>query len=161
MIPDAPHHKREHLDRMVARQKRRHLVAQLMTARRWARQLEQVLLKGTSPTGYSSPLTPLPRDQAERVLRPVRTLIEHLRDFVAEHAPEELAEAERRRSRAETRLWARNLLEQLRDTLDELTMELSGEDRAEQVQQDAKALRRRVRRLIDEAHSSLNVSDEG
>lgn len=161
MVSNDAHQHRDHLDRLIASQKRRHLVAQLMTARRWAHQLEELVLKGVSPTSYGSPLTPLPAAEAERVLQPVRRLMERFRQFVAEQAPEELAEAERWRSPAETKLWAQYLLEQIHDTVEELAVELSEEEgRAQDLHESAATLRHTVRTFIDEAHSGLATASK-
>ena len=106
--------------RLLARQQRQHLLALYITACNHARKLRRVVLEGESPTGYGSPLTPLPRDEAEAILRPIEEFLRRLRTFVAERAPEELAAHEAIQPPENTRVWASNLIERLRQTADDL-----------------------------------------
>jgi len=148
---------RDGLDRLVSGQRRRHLVAQFMTARRWAQALDDLVVRGVSPTGYGPPLTPLPPARATALLRPVRALMTHLREFVAEQAPAELAAAERRRSEGHTALWARNLLERLTDMVEEAAADVLHADpsvasrvSAERLVRDTRSLSERARRTLEE-----------
>ncbi|MGD9498246.1 MAG: hypothetical protein AB7Y46_18240 [Armatimonadota bacterium] len=149
------------LQRLLARQRRRHLVAQFMTARRWATQLGDVLLEGASPTGYGPPMAPLPREEAQRVLAPVEELLECLHRFVQEQAPEELEEAGRPRSEAHTRLWARNLLARLADTVEGLTREAARAGDGAAWRESADRLARAAPPLIHAAREALAATDAG
>ena len=104
---------------MLRRQQRRHLLSLYLAACHYARQLEGALQAGTSPTGFGSPLTPLPPDQAEAVLGPIREYVQELRQFVSEHAPEELAAHEQVQPASNTAVWSSNLLERMRQIADE------------------------------------------
>lgn len=132
------------LNRLIAGQRRRHLVAQLMTAQRWARLLEDVLVRGVSPTGYGPPVTPLPADAAEEVLSPVRLAIARARQSVAEQAPDELEQSERPQPPRQTLMWARNLLERFADTIEALACELCAPNTDSE-----------LRGLLDKARSRL------
>jgi len=146
------------LGRLLAGQRRRHLVAQLMTAQRWARALEGALTRGDSPTGYGRPLTPMPLETAQALLQPVQDAIVRLREFVAEQAPEELAQAERPQPPQQTSVWARNLLERIADTIEGLTEELSTAESGVLVAAAAR-LAEDVHPLLDRARDRLSTVD--
>lgn len=80
----------------------------------------RLLLEGESPTGYGAPLTPLPPEEAQAILAPIDRFLERLRDFVAELAPAELATQEAVQPPENTRVWASNLIERLRQIADDL-----------------------------------------
>ncbi len=161
MTPRRGHADSDDLDKLVAGQRRRHLVAQFMTARRWAQHLEDALLRGTSPTGYGARLAPLAPRMVECVLEPVAELIERFRRFVAEQAPEELAQAEAGRAEAHTVLWARNLLEQLADTVEELAREVGARAETEPLGESAQRLAEEVRPLVGRARRALTTWEDG
>lgn len=106
---------------LSARQRRQHLLSLYVSACDYARQLEGALLEGRSPTGYGSPLTPLDAGTAEAILGRVREYLRKLREFIEELAPEELQAHERPQPRANTLVWASNLLERLRQIGEELS----------------------------------------
>jgi hypothetical protein len=106
---------------LSARQRRQHLLSLYVSACDYARQLEGALVEGRSPTGYGSPLTPLDAETAEAILGHVRKYLEKLRGFVEELAPKELEAHERAQPRANTLVWASNLLERLRQIGEELS----------------------------------------
>lgn len=107
-------------DDLRRRQQRRHLLSLYLAACDYCRQLEGALQEGNSPTGFGSPLTPLPPGNAEAVLAPVRQYLGELREFVRRHAPEELAAHEQVQPLSNTAVWASNLLERLRQITEEL-----------------------------------------
>ena len=143
--------------RLLARQQREHLLALYITACNQVRKLRRLLLEGESPTGYGSPLTPLSPDEAEAVLRPAEEYLERLREFVAERAPEELAAHEAIQPEQNTRVWAANLLERLRQTADDLSerrLKRYGVSSPEDLAR-AEALRQRLTALVAEAVQEL------
>ncbi|MCD6350555.1 MAG: hypothetical protein J7M26_00440 [Armatimonadetes bacterium] len=143
--------------KLLARQQRQHFLALYIAARDYARQLEEAVLSGKSPTGYGAALTPLPPEQAEAVLGPVREYLEALREFVRLAAPEDLAEFEGQQSATSTAVWASNLLERLRYVADDLApqrLKKYGAPRGE-VQQRAEKLRRELIELLNTARSAL------
>ncbi len=92
-----------------------------MSACDYARQLEEALLLGRSPTGYGSPLTPVDVEVAAGILAPVREYLSRMRDIVARYAPEELAAHEAVQPVENTMVWASNLLERLRQLADDFS----------------------------------------
>ncbi len=142
--------------RLRAKQERQHLLALYITACDYARQLEEAVTQGHSPTGYGPPLTPLPEDVAEALLAPVRAYLAQMRDLVARHAPRELATFETRQPAANTVVWASNLLERLRQVSEDLAptrMRRYGSDPA-WAEQYAEASDR-LARLVAEARGVL------
>lgn len=107
-------------DDLRRRQQRRHLLSLYLAACDYYHQLEGALQEGKSPTGFGSPLTPLSRESAEAVLAPLRHYLTELREFVREHAPEELAAHEQVQPLSNTAVWGSNLLERLRQITEEL-----------------------------------------
>lgn len=105
---------------LLRRQQRRHLVSLYLAACDYARQLEGAIREGRSPTGFGSPLSPLPPEQADAVLGPVGDFLQQLREFVEAHAPEELRSHELVQAESNTSVWASNLLERLRQLAEEL-----------------------------------------
>jgi hypothetical protein len=99
---------------------RRHVAAVYATVRNLQRQMEDAALAGRSPTGVGPPLTPLPPQEAEAILAPVRELKAHLRAFAAETAPSELARLESAQGVNNTLVWLTNLLDKVRDSVDGL-----------------------------------------
>ena len=146
------------LANLLAHQRRRHLVAQYMTVRRWRTQLQDTLLEGRSPTGYGAPLAPLPRDQAERVLAPVDALLDRLRQFVAEYAGAELREVERQRSPNETRRWTAVLLDRLRDAAGEIADDARKRRHPTGLEQDAEDLVQEADAAVAAALEALDAA---
>jgi hypothetical protein len=105
------------------RQQRRHLLSLYLVARDYAQQLEGAVRTGKSPTGFGAPLTPLPPDTADEVLAPMHDFMERLRNFVQQHAPEELAAHEQVQPAGNTAVWASNLVERMRQVAEELAPE--------------------------------------
>jgi len=95
-------------------------VAAYATAAHMLLQMEEAAREGRSPTGVGSPLAPIPADEAETILAPVRTAVTRLRQLVEDLAPAELSALERPQSPDNTRVWVSNLLERVRVALDEL-----------------------------------------
>lgn len=150
----------EGLEQLLAGQRRRHIVAQYMTARRWARALEQAVLHGVSPSGYGPPLTPLASDRAQSLLEPVTMIVKHFRAFAAEQAPAELAATEAPRSERHTVLWARNLLEHLADAVEGLAAELEQDAEADRLAEQARHLSDEVGLLVEQARCHLKALDD-
>ncbi len=143
--------------RLLARQQREHLLALYITACNQVRKLRRLVLEGESPTGYGSPLTPLPPDEAEAILRPAEEYLDRLREFVAERAPEELAAHEAVQPEQNTRVWAANLIERLRQTADELSerrMKRYGVGSPDNIGQ-AEALRQQLLALVAQAVDAI------
>lgn len=103
------------------RQRNQHLLAIYVSASDYARQLEEALTLGRSPTGYGSPLTPIDPEAAEAILAPVRAYLARMRELVACHAPDELAAHETVQPVENTMVWASNLLERLRQLADDFS----------------------------------------
>lgn len=143
------------LSRMLANQRRRHLIAQLMTARRWCRQLEDLLCHGTPPTGYGAPLEPPPSDEAEGVLASVRCLLERWRRFAATYAAGELEDVDQVRPISETRRWARLLLDRLEDLVEETVQDASAAEQRSTPGQEAVEFARDAHELLSEARERL------
>lgn len=143
------------LDRMLANQRRRHLVVQLMTARRWVMQLEDLLIDGVSPTGYGASLTPLSAEEAQRVLDPVKHLLERWRQLALEHAAEQLEAVDHRRQIGETKRWARLLLRKLEDLVDETVADASTADGTSRLHEEAAEFGQEARDLIRNARQAL------
>ncbi len=157
MASKISHHSDDDLQRILAHQKQRHLVAQLMTARRWVAQLEDLLVKGRCPTGYGVQLSPLSEEKTNAVSESAYAVLECFRRFVARHAPEQLAEAEQTAPQAETRFWARNRIRQLAETIEELMDELSALNETGELRQDISRLRHEIGPHIDMALNNLTT----
>ncbi len=110
-------------DDLRRRQQRRHLLSLYLAACDYYRQMEGALRQGESPTGFGSPLTPLPPEHAEAVLAPVQRYLRELREFVRKYAPDELAAHEQVQPLSNTAVWASNLLERLRQITEEFAPE--------------------------------------
>ncbi len=100
--------------------KRRHIVSAYATVCGMLRQMEEAAGEGRSPTGMGAPLSPLPAEQAEAVLAPLRDLKGRLRQIAAELAPDELAEFERPQHPNNTWVWLSNLADRIRVSVDDL-----------------------------------------
>lgn len=155
MVPRDTSTRPDHLARMLANQRRRHLVAQLMTARRLARQLEALVVRGTSPTGYGAPLEPLPPDEATNVLEPVKRLLERWRQLAAEHSADELEAVDLPRPVSQTRRWARTLLRNLGDLVSETAHDAWAAEQRSGPGRDAADFARVARELLAEAGQML------
>ncbi len=151
---------REGLNRLLAGQRRRHIVARYMTARRWADAFERAVVSGVSPTGYGPPLTPLAPDVAQGLLEPVAAIIERLRAFAAEQAPAELSAAEAPRSERHTVLWARNLLERLAEAVEGPAHQASARAEVKGLREGAQCLADDVRPLIARARTALAALED-
>ena len=99
---------------------RRHLVSAYATVSHLLLQMEEAGSNGRSPTGVGSPLTPLPANELDAIISPLRDLQARLRERAAALAPLELAAFERPQSAAVTRVWLSSLLEKLREAVDGL-----------------------------------------
>lgn len=145
---------------LSARQRRQHLLSLYVSACDYARQLEGALVEGRSPTGYGSPLTPLDAETAEAILERVRKYLEKLRGFVEELAPRELEAHERAQPRANTLVWASNLLERLRQIGEELSpRRLSRYGQMPCEPERVRALRDELVALIAEAREAGGLPD--
>lgn len=100
--------------------KRRHLISAYATVSHLLLQMEEAALEGRSPTGVGPPLTPLPRNEADAVLAPLRNLKARLREVAQTLAPVELAELEQRQSVSNSVVWLSNLLDHIRIAVDGL-----------------------------------------
>jgi len=99
---------------------RRHLVSAYATVCHLLRQLEEAAREGRSPTGVGAPLTPLPDELTDALISPLTALAAALRSEASRLAPQELRELETTQSLPNTLVWASNLLDHIRETVDGL-----------------------------------------
>ena len=138
---------------MLAAKQHRHLLALYLSACDYADKLRRALVQGESPTEYGSPLTPIDAEQAVAILADVDKYLTLMREYVSQHAPDELAAHELPQPQANTLVWASNLIERLRQIANDMSpakLKKSGEEQSE-VFRDTEQLQKELLTHIEQA----------
>ena len=137
---------------------RRHLVSVYASVRHLLRQMEDAAREGRSPTGVGATLTPLPPEQTEPILAPVRQLASRIRELAAAMAPEELAALETPQGTQSTLVWMSNLVNRARGEGEDLQPNRLGKDGAlsEDKRRTVSGLHEELLAVVQEARAGLD-----
>ncbi|MBP8951856.1 MAG: dynamin family protein [Armatimonadetes bacterium] len=153
-----------------ARRRRERLVAIYAAALEAEKQLEDVLLYSRPPVGIASPLTPLDIESSKAVAIRTRRFLKRLREFVGEQASRELEQLESPQPPLNTLVWARTLMDRLKQIASDLTLErvdaegaADDPEEAGELEELAETLARVRGELLgiwEEAHGRLPLAPE-
>ncbi len=118
----------------------------------YRREMEDLVKLGRPPAGSSARLRPLPTAEAEALLKPLVGLEAGLREAILALTGDDPETSQRTQSLHNTRIWAANIFDRIRDTLGSLAPERLASRYGRLSKSDAASLRE----LGDDLEDLLN-----
>ena len=142
---------------LKAAQKSQLLAAYAMIGQ-YRREMEDLVQRGRPPAGSTARLRPLPAAEAEALLTPLAALHEQLRQGICDLIGDDPDAGQRTQSLRGTRIWAANIFDRVRDTLDSVAPDRLSPRYGAMSKADAESLgglREELEGLLEEARGGL------
>ncbi len=97
-----------------------HLVSGYVTLQKFVQEIRALIYEGRTPTGTSTPLTPLPKEIQDAILAALDEVVFQFEALAQRYVADELTARAKKQRVSATQMWASVLLGQLRDNMADL-----------------------------------------